>query len=111
MQEQSFMFVWPSNLNRYGNAGWYDCLTNGTSAGVEEPLLPIAFVKVDPLFSPKHRTSQSMGTIFLRQDLTTSQSTMATSFPPPSQRSWGVIPERGHQYFSPGRQRRPCQQH
>ena len=50
MQEHPFMFVWPSNLNRYADAGWYDCFTNGPSAGVEEPLLAIAFVKVDPLF-------------------------------------------------------------
>lgn len=47
-QEYPYMLVWPSNLKYYADTDFYDYLTNGTYAGVEEPLLPIAVVKVDP---------------------------------------------------------------
>jgi hypothetical protein len=47
-QEPPHMFVWPSNLNYYADTDYYDYFTNGTYAGIEEPLLPIAVVKVDP---------------------------------------------------------------
>jgi hypothetical protein len=47
-QTSPYMIVWPSNLNYYADTDWYDYLTNGTYAGVEEPLLPIAIVKIDP---------------------------------------------------------------
>jgi hypothetical protein len=48
-QDHPYMFVWPSNLKYYSDTGYHEYLTNGTYAGVEEPLLPIAFVKVDPM--------------------------------------------------------------
>jgi hypothetical protein len=49
-QEPLYMFVWPSNLNYHTETGYYEYLTNGTYyAGIEEPLLPIAVVKVDPM--------------------------------------------------------------
>jgi hypothetical protein len=47
-QEPPYTFVWPSNLNYYADTDYYDYFTNGTYAGIEEPLLPIAVVKVDP---------------------------------------------------------------
>lgn len=42
------MLVWPSNLKYDVDSHYYDYLINGTYAGVEKPLLPIAVVKVDP---------------------------------------------------------------
>jgi hypothetical protein len=42
------MLVWPSNLKYDVDSNYYDYLINGTYAGVEKPLLPIAVVKVDP---------------------------------------------------------------
>jgi hypothetical protein len=40
------MIVWPLNLICSADSDNDDYLTNGTYAGVEEPLLPIAVVKV-----------------------------------------------------------------
>jgi hypothetical protein len=47
-QDYPYMIVWPSNLKYYADSDYYDYLTNGTYADVENPLLPIAVVKVDP---------------------------------------------------------------
>jgi hypothetical protein len=47
-QQYPYMIVWPSNLIYSTDSENYGYLTNGTYAGVEEPLLPIAVVKVDP---------------------------------------------------------------
>lgn len=48
MQEYPYMLVWPSNLRCDADSNYYDHVTNSTYAGVEELLLPIAAMAVDP---------------------------------------------------------------